>query len=73
MSGPFSNPYYSPTPPSGQEYWGGVPVPGNPNPGAYPGHGHNGPNPRLPVADWLGNTALNGANAGIPGVPRPRW
>ena len=73
MSGPFANPNYSRTPPPGQVFWGGTPVPGNPHPGAYPGHGHDGPVPRMPVADWLGNIAVKGAGVGIPGVQSPRW
>ncbi len=73
--GIFSNPNYSPTPPPGETFWGGMPQPHTEHlpPGAHIGHGHDGPNPRLPVADFLGNVANRGAGVEIPGTPTPRW
>ena len=74
MAGPFSNPQYSAAPPPGQEYWGGIPASNPGHPGGQTGHGHAlpGQTPRLPVADFLGNAALQG-NVRIPGVPTPHW
>jgi len=73
MAGPFANPNYNPTPPPGQEFWGGMPQPHTQayGEGAYIGHGHNGHDPRLPVADFLGNVALRGA--GVDVHNQPRW
>jgi hypothetical protein len=72
--GPFGNPDYN-NPATkfvpddrwgGSTYWGGMGAPDG------PGHGHAAPGmtPRPPVADFLGNAALNGVQTDF---PRPRW
>jgi hypothetical protein len=71
MSGRFVNPGYDGiVNPAKPHLPGGHPgVPGIPgHPGL--GHGHNGPNPRPPVKDFLGNRAIRGAGVG---PNPPRW
>jgi hypothetical protein len=68
---PFANPgYHCVRNPDKPHLPGGHPtIPHHPDhPGL--GHGHDGPHPRPPVADFLGNIAIR--KAGV-GPNPPRW